>query len=204
MKWYLASSRSCTWAVAHVTNPNLSGSVLERDGHSGTCRSRSERQNVVELEVVLKIPKTLLLEEVSVSVFIGRGTWRKGSTNAIVLELEASCPEMVLAMAVIRRGAFRRQPSEGMLRSKGMGLLPARNKTWRRLRLMRPSKTVSKAKVAMVDMNEEGPGGDAGGRTSRTKAGGGAWRRTCGRWRRRRSSGDDDEEAGVAEGGGAA
>ncbi|KAF7079273.1 hypothetical protein CFC21_083527 [Triticum aestivum] len=204
MKWYLAIPRSCTWAVAHVTNPSLSGSVLERDGRSGTCRSRSGRQNIVELEMVLTIPKTLLLKEVSVSVFTGRGTWRKGSTNAIVLGLEASCPEMVLALAVIRKGDFRRQPSKGMLRSKCMDLLPARNKTWRRLRLMRPSKTVSKAKVAMVDMNEEGPGGDAGVQTSRSKAGSGAWRKTCGRWRRRRSSGDDEEEAGVAEGGDAA
>ena len=156
MKWYLASPRSCTWAVAHVTNPSLSGSVLARDGRSGSCRSRSGRQNVVELEVVLTIPKMLLLEEVSVLVFTGRGTWRKGSTNVIVLGLEASCPEMVLALAVIRKGAMRRKPSEGMLRSKGMGLLPARNKTWRRLRRMRPSKTTSKAKVAMVDMNEMG------------------------------------------------
>lgn len=102
--------------------------------------------------------------------FTCRGTWRKGSTNAIVLRLEASCPEMVLALAVIRKGALRRKPSEGMLQSKGMGLLPARNKTWRRLRLMRLSKTVSKAKVAMVDMNEVGPGGDAGGRTSWTRS----------------------------------
>ena len=48
----------------------------------GTCWSRSRWQNVVELEVALTIPKTFLLEKVSVLVFTGRGTWRKGSPKA--------------------------------------------------------------------------------------------------------------------------
>ena len=73
----------------------------------------------------MTIPKTFLLEKVSVLVFTGRGTWRKGSTNAIVLELEASCPEMVLALAFLVDEGERMSillPARTRQR-RGMGLL---------------------------------------------------------------------------------
>lgn len=65
----------------NLTNLGVSGSVLARDARSGTLWSRSGHQNLVELVVVLAIPKTLLLEEVSILVFAGHGTWRKESTK---------------------------------------------------------------------------------------------------------------------------
>lgn len=85
----------------------------------GTCWSRSRRQNVVELEVALTIPKTFLLEKVSVLVFTGRGTWRKGSSKAALPSLDS------VTLATTKKKAAG-QRTEGEARAGGDAVRPPR------------------------------------------------------------------------------